>query len=163
LGGFQTTLIHPIQSAPPNINLAEISNCFRRALDYALTPEQLGQRAVHDVGAAEGYIEWFYQVSHPRMVLPEMPVPVPRPPEREVLDAQVAHVEVGYLQLSGRMSRIRDHVYVVMSSGVVPRGSDEWQHLEDVLKEVHDEKVYRRRGAAEGGRGDGGTGVVIRS
>jgi len=25
--------------------------------------------------------------------------------------------------------------------------------LEDVLKEVHDGKVYRRRGATEGGRG----------
>jgi len=39
--------------------------------------------------------------------------------------------------------------------------------LEDVLKEVHDGKVYRRRGAIEGGRGGGrgggGTGVVIRS
>jgi len=41
--------------------------------------------------------------------------------------------------------------------------------LEDVLKEVHDRKVYRRlgatlggRGARGGGRGGGGTGVVIR-
>jgi len=36
----------------------------------------------------------------------------------------------------------------------------------DVLKELHDGKVYRRRGAAEGGRGarggGGGTDVVIR-
>jgi len=33
-----------------------------------------------------------------------------------------------------------------------------------VLKEVHDEKVYRRRGATEGGRdgGKGGGGVVIK-
>jgi hypothetical protein len=37
----------------------------------------------------------------------------------------------------------------------------------DVLKEVHDGKVYRRRGATEGGigarggRGGGGPGVVI--
>ena len=63
-------------------------------------------------------------------------------------------------------------MYVVMSSGVMPRGSMEWQHLEDVLKEVHDEKVYRRQGATEGGRGarggrgggrgGGGTNVVIR-
>jgi len=61
------------------------------------------------------------------------------------------------------MSRIRDHVYDVMSCGLVPRGSVEWQHLEDVLKEVHDGKVYRRRGATEGGRAGGGsTGVVIR-
>jgi len=61
------------------------------------------------------------------MVLPNMSVPVPRPPEREVLDAQAAQEdgEVGYLQLSGRMSHIRDHVYAVMSSGVVPRGSEE--------------------------------------
>jgi len=68
------------------------------------------------------------------------------------------------------MSRIRNHVYDVMSSGLVPRGSEEWQHLEDVLKDVHDGKVYRRRGATEGGRGakgggrgsGGGPSVVIR-
>jgi len=42
--------------------------------------------------------------------------------------------------------------------------------LEEVLKEVHDGKIYRRQGAIEGGRGargggrggGGGTGVVIR-
>jgi len=69
------------------------------------------------------------------------------------------------------MSRIKDHVDVVMSSGVVPRGSDEWQHLEDVLKEVHDGKVYHWWGTTEGGRGargggmggGGSTSVVIRS
>jgi len=35
--------------------------------------------------------------------------------------------------------------------------------LEELLKEVHDGKVYRRRGATEGGRGGGrgGGGVVI--
>jgi len=48
------------------------------------------------------------------------------PPEREVLDARAAQEDedVGYLQLSGMMSRIRDHVYVVMSSGLVPQGSE---------------------------------------
>jgi len=35
------------------------------------------------------------------------------------------------------MSRIKDHVYAVMSSGLVPRGYEAWQHLEDMLKEVH--------------------------
>jgi len=54
-----------------------------------------------------------------------------------------------------------------MSSGLVPRASDEWQHLEDVLKEVHDGKVYHHQGATEGGRGGdkgggGGGSVVIR-
>jgi len=120
------------------------------------------------VEAVDGYIEWFYLHSHPRMILPDIQIPVPMPPEREVLDAPAAQEDedVGYLQLSGRMSRIRDHIYVVMSSGVVSRGSEEWQHLEEVLREVHDGKVYRRRGATEGGRGSrgggGGTGVVIR-
>jgi len=120
------------------------------------------------VEAAEGYIEWFYHHSHPRMILPNIPVPVPRPLEREVLNSLAAQEdgEHGYLRLSGRMSRIRDHVYAVMASGVVPRGSEEWKHLEEVLKEVHDGKVYHRRGATEGGRGGGrgggGTGVVIR-
>jgi len=96
------------------------------------------------------------------MVLLDILVPVPRPPEREVLDARAAQEDgdLAYLQLSGRMSRIRDHIYVVMRSGLVPKGTEEWQHLKDALKEVHDGKVYRRRGATEGG---GGTGVVIRS
>jgi len=105
------------------------------------------------------------------MILPYMPVSVSRPPEREILDALAGHEdgEHGYLQISERMSRIRDHVYDVMSSGLVSQGSEEWQHLEDVLKEMHDGKLYRRRGATEGGRGarggrGGGVGpsVVIR-
>jgi len=65
------------------------------------------------------------------------------------------------------MSRIKDHIYVAMRSGLVPKGAEEWQHLEDALKEVHDGKVYRRWRATEGGRGGGrgggGAGVVIRS
>jgi len=142
---------------------------FRPDRDILLTPEQLGQRAVHGVETVDGYIEWFYLHSHPRMILPDIPVPVPRPPEREVLDALTALEDGkhGYLQLSGRMSRIRDRVYDVMASCVVLRGSEEWQHLEEVLKDVHDGKVYRRRGATEGARGDrgggkGGGGVVTR-
>jgi len=61
------------------------------------------------------------------MILVDIPVPVPIPPEREVLDARAAQEDgdAGYLQLNGRMSCIRDHVCVVMSSGVVPRGSEE--------------------------------------
>ena len=83
------------------------------------------------------------------MILPDIPVPVPMPPDREVLDVRAAQEDgdVGYVQLSGRLSRIRDHIYAVMSSDLVPRGSEAWQHLEEVLKEVHDGKVYRRRGA----------------
>jgi len=114
------------------------------------------------------------------MILSDILVPVSMPPEREVLDARATQEDgdVGYLQLNRRMSRIRDHDYVVMSSDLVPRGSEAWQHLEEVLKEVHDGKVYRRRGATEGGRGarggrgggrggcrggGGGPSVVIRS
>jgi hypothetical protein len=132
-GFVQTIPRHPVQSAPVDVNLAEITNRFQRALDYALTPQELGETAVHGVEVADGYIEWFYQVSHPRMILPDISVPVPRPPECEVLDAQAAQDDgdLAYLQLSGRMSRIRDHIYVVMRSGLVPKGSEEWQHLEE--------------------------------
>jgi len=126
-GWVQTIPRHPVESAPIDVNLVEITNRFRRVLDYALTPEQLGQRPVHDVEAAEGYIEWFYHVSHPCMILRDMPVPVPRPPECDVLDARAAQEDgdLAYLQLSGRMSRIRDHIYVVMRSGLVPKGTKE--------------------------------------
>jgi len=126
-GRVQIIPRHPVEVAPPDLNLGEISLHFLHAFDHTLTAEQLGQRAVHGVEAEDGYIECFYQVSHPRMILPDISVPVLRPPEREVLDALAAQEdgEHGYLQLSGRMSRIRDHVYDVMSRGLVPRGSDE--------------------------------------
>jgi len=60
------------------------------------------------------------------MVLLEMSVPVPL--ERGVLDARATQEDedLGYLQLSRRMSRIRDHIYVVMRSGLVPKGTKEW-------------------------------------
>jgi len=170
-GWVQTIPRYPVESAPTGVNYAEITNRFRRALDYVLTPRELGETAIHYVEAVDGYIDWFYRHSHLRMILSDMPVLVPRPPEREVLDARAAQDDgdLGYLQLSGRMSRIRDHIYVVMRSGLVLKGTEEWQHLEDALKEVHDGKVYRCRGATEGGRGarggrgGSGTGVVIRS
>ena len=126
MGGFRAYTRHPVESAPPDVNLAEITNCFRRVLDYALTPQQLGERAVHNVEAVDGYIDWFYRHSHPHMVLLEMPVPVPL--EREVLDARAAQEDedLGCLQHSRRMSRIRDHIYVVMRSGLVLKGTKEW-------------------------------------
>jgi len=86
-GRVQTIPRHPVESAPPLTNLAEISLRFQHALDHALTPEQLRHRAVHGVEAVDGYIKWFYLHSHPRMIPPDIPVPVPRSPEREVLDA----------------------------------------------------------------------------
>jgi len=85
---IQTIPRHPVESAPIDVNLAEITNRFRRPLDYALTPQQLGETAVHYMEAVDGYIDWFYRHSHPRMVLLDMPVP--RPPEREVLGARAA-------------------------------------------------------------------------
>jgi hypothetical protein len=63
---------------------------------------------------------------------------VPRPQEQEALDEIAAEEDgyQGYLELSGTLTRIRDHVYVVMSSGVVSQGSKTWQHLKEVLSEV---------------------------
>jgi len=42
-----------------------------------------------------------------------------------------------------------------MSSGEVHQRYEAWQHLEEVLREVHNGKVYRRRGATRDGRGVG--------
>jgi len=86
-GRVQTILRHPVQVAPPETNLGEISLCFQHALDHTRTTEQLGERAVHGVEAAYGYIEWFYLHSHPHMIIPDIPVPMPMPPKRGVLDA----------------------------------------------------------------------------
>ena len=57
-GRVQTIPRHLVESAPLDVNLTEITNRFRRALDYALKPQQLGERVVHDVEAVDGYIDW---------------------------------------------------------------------------------------------------------
>ncbi|RHN40233.1 hypothetical protein MtrunA17_Chr8g0352541 [Medicago truncatula] len=108
----QTIPRHPAESAPHVINLVEITNRFQHALDHTLTHEQLGHYAVHGVEAVKGYIEWFYHQSHPCMILPDMLVSMSRPPEREVIDVVAAQDdgEHGYIQLSGRLSCIREHV-----------------------------------------------------
>jgi len=105
-----------VEVALAEMNLGEISLRFQHALDHTLTTEQLREHAVHSVEAANGYIEWFYLHSHPHMILPDIPVPKSMPPEMDG--------DVEYVQLSGRLSRIRDHIYDVMSSDLVLRGSD---------------------------------------
>ena len=104
-GYVQTVPRHPLESAPPKQTLGEITLRFQRALDYALTTQQLGHRALYGVEALEGYIHWFYDVSHPRMILPDMEVLVPRPPEREAIDEIAAHEDGdhGYLELRVRL------------------------------------------------------------
>jgi hypothetical protein len=89
------------------------------------------------------------------MILPVEDVQVPRPPKREALDEIVDEEdgEHGFLDLCGRLGHIKDHVYVVMSSGVMPQRYPEWVHLEEVLREVHGWKVYCRWRNVRGGRG----------
>jgi len=55
-GRVQTIPRHPVESSPPVTNLGEITLRFQHALDYALTLEQLGHRAVCGVEAVDGYI-----------------------------------------------------------------------------------------------------------
>jgi hypothetical protein len=73
------------------------------------------------VEADLGYNIWFYLISHPRMILPNQDVQIPRPPEHEALDEIAAEEdgEQGYLDLAERFGHIIDHIYVVMSSGLI--------------------------------------------
>ena len=72
---------------------------------------------------------------------------IPRPPKQEALDEIDVEQdgEKGYLDLAGRLGRIRDCVYVVMVSVVVEQGFEECRHLEAILGEVHGGRVYRHR------------------
>jgi hypothetical protein len=120
-GYMQTVPIHPHESAPPQETLVDITYRFQHYLAHALTPQQLGHRALQGVEAEEGYIKWFYTVSNPRMILPNHEVLVPKPPEQEALDEIDVEEdeEHGFLEFGERLGRIRDHVYYVKSSGVV--------------------------------------------
>ena len=100
----------------------DITYRFEQFLDHALTPQYLDNCAPHGMEAEDGYIRWFYRVSHPLMILPPEDVQVLRPPEQEALDEIAAEKDryQEYLELSGTLTHIRDHVYVV-----VPQGSEE--------------------------------------
>lgn len=89
------------------------------------------------------------------MILQDEDVQVPKPPEQDALDeiVVVQDGEQGYINLAKRLGRIRDHVYVVMVSGVVEQGSEEWLQLEGILGEVHGGQVYHRRCDVQGSRG----------
>lgn len=102
------------------------------------------------VEMAQGYIKWFYSFSHPRILLQDEDVPIPRPPEQEALDKVVAEQngEDGYLVLTKRLDHIRDHRH---GNGVVQQGTDEWCHLEGILAKVNGGRVYRRRCTRGGG------------
>jgi len=51
-GYVQTVPRHPLESAPPRQTLGEITLRFQHALDYALTPQELGHPTVYGVEAA---------------------------------------------------------------------------------------------------------------
>jgi hypothetical protein len=80
----------------------------------------------------------------------------PEATREEALDEIAAEQEGKheYLDLPGMLGSTKDHVYSVMVSGAVAQGIDEWSHLEAILAEVHEGRVYRRR---RGGRGEGDT------
>jgi hypothetical protein len=160
-GYIQTVPRHPHESAPPQVTLVDITYRFQHFLDHVLTPQQLCHCALQGVEAEEGYIRWFYPVSHPRMILPLEDVQVPRPLEQQALDEVDVEEDgdQGYSELSETLTCIRDRVYAVMYSGVVPQGSEAWKHLEEVLREVYGGKFYHPRHNVQGGRGN--RGIVI--
>ena len=141
---MQTVPRSPHDSAPVEMTLSEISYHYAHDVDHVLRDPELGQPSIRGVEVSAGYIRYFYQVSHPRMILPNQEVHVSRPPEQEALDeiAVEEDGDQGYLELSRTLTRIRNHVYVVMSSGVIAQGSAEWVHLEEVLRELHGGRVY---------------------
>jgi len=54
-GYVQTVPRHPCESAPPQETLGDITFRFQRALDYAMTPQQLGHRTLYGVCWNKGY------------------------------------------------------------------------------------------------------------
>jgi len=103
------------------MTLGDISYRYTHHLDHVQTTEQLGLPTFLGVEVDLGYIRWFYPILHPRMILPDKDVQVSWPLEQKALYEIVVEKdgEQGYLDLSGRLGHIRDHVCVVMSSGLI--------------------------------------------
>ena len=112
-----------------------------------LTDQDLGLAVITSVEATQGYIRWFYSISHPHLILSDEAIHILRRAEQEARDEVIVEQEGkhGCLELTGRLGRIKDHILPVLVSGVVETWTDEWNCLESIFAEVHEGWVYRRR------------------
>jgi hypothetical protein len=68
---------------------------------------------------------FFFAISHPYIITPLEDVHISRPPEHGTLNEIVAeeHKNHQWLDMTGRLRRIRDHVLVIIGGSVVERES----------------------------------------
>jgi len=77
---------HPYESASPETTLVEISYRYAYHHGHVLTAQELGLPARQGAKADQGYIRWFYTISHQCMILLDEDVQVPMPLEQKALD-----------------------------------------------------------------------------
>lgn len=84
----------------------------------------MGHHPLTGVEEARGYTRKTYTTSHPHLITLYEDVPIPRQVEQEALHEIIVEQEGehGFLELTGRLGRIRDHVLSIVDSGVVERG-----------------------------------------
>ena len=104
---------HPHESALVQMTLGHINYRYAHHLDHVLIAQQLGHPARQGVETDQGYIRWFYLISHPHMILSDEDIQVPKPIEQKAFDEIAAEKdgEEGYLYLAGRLGCIINHVY----------------------------------------------------
>ena len=171
-GYTQTIPRHPAVSAPLGLTRREIDDIFADYEHHLVPEEARATTAPTDWACADGYISWFFTVSHPYMV-PTAPGSPPRPAHQEILEEQQSQMDHTQDVLP-RCRRILQIARSGIEAGFFPEGSGGRRILDDIITEAEGALQYRRhrtrtggvggRGHRRGGRGGsrGGDGGVVR-
>ncbi|XP_058733766.1 uncharacterized protein LOC131605426 [Vicia villosa] len=91
-GYAQTIPRDPIVSAPITMTRRQLDEVFADWENHMVPEEARATRAKSDWSCVEGYITWYYRVSHPYM-LPATPGDPPRLAHEEILQANQAELD----------------------------------------------------------------------
>ncbi|XP_058784587.1 uncharacterized protein LOC131659411 [Vicia villosa] len=115
-----------------------------------MVPEEArATRAESDWSCVEGYITWYYRVSHPYM-LPAAPRDPPRPAHEEILQTHQAEMDNTH-DLLPRCREIADTGLGAIADGLFPKGSAQRRVVDTMIRLALEAFLYLRKRARTNG------------
>ncbi|XP_058775726.1 uncharacterized protein LOC131650002 [Vicia villosa] len=129
--GYAQTMPHnPTVSAPITMTRRQLDEVFADKEHHMVPEEARATRAENDWSCVEGYITWYYRVSHPYMI-PAAHGDPPRPAHEEILQAHQAELDHTH-DLLPRCRQIADTGLGAIADGLFSKGPEE-RRVVDVM------------------------------
>ncbi|XP_050908477.1 uncharacterized protein LOC127122130 [Lathyrus oleraceus] len=142
-GYTQTILRHSVVSDPPALTYRQIYAMFNHYESYLVPDETQSTVADSDSSYANGYIRWFFMVSHLYMVHDALGDPL-RPAHHEILEekhAQLDHAK----DVLPRCHHILEIAHADIEKGIFLYGYDVRQVLDTIMVKTRETLMYQRQ------------------